>query len=90
MGTAELKVEGGKLVEAKVKISEGKISEILITGDFYMHPEEKIEELEKSLLGTSIEKLNDNIYKFFKKKSITLVGVRPKDFAKVILMASQE
>ncbi len=90
MGTAELKVEGGKLVEAKVKISEGKISEILITGDFYMHPEEKIEELEKSLLGTSIEKLNDNVYKFFKKKSITLVGVRPKDFAKVILMASQE
>jgi lipoate-protein ligase A len=90
VGTAELKVEGGKLVEAKVKISEGKISEILITGDFYMHPEEKIEELEKRLLGTPIEKLNDNVYKFFKKKSITLVGVRPKDFARVILMASQE
>ncbi|MGQ9722421.1 MAG: lipoate protein ligase C-terminal domain-containing protein [Candidatus Jordarchaeum sp.] len=90
MGTAELKVPEGKLVEAKVKIIEGKINEILITGDFYVHPEEEIEELEKNLLGISVEKVNDVVNNFFKNRDIILVGVRPQDFVKVILMASQE
>ena len=88
MGTAELKVKDGKLVEAKVKIFKGKISEILITGDFYMHPEEEIEELEKVLKGISVEEVSDTVHKFFKKKHIKLVGVNPEDFTKVILMAS--
>jgi lipoate-protein ligase A len=90
MGTAEFKVQDGKLVEAKVKIVEGKIRDIQITGDFYMHPEEEIEELEKSLLGTPLENINDKIHRFFKEKNITLVGVKPEDFAKVILMAAQK
>ncbi|MFB0560907.1 MAG: lipoate protein ligase C-terminal domain-containing protein [Candidatus Lokiarchaeia archaeon] len=90
MGTAELKVPDGKLVEAKVKISEGKIIEISITGDFYMHPEEELEELEEILLGISVEEVDDTVSKFFKKKHITLVGVKPEDFAKVILMASNQ
>jgi len=90
VGTAEFKVPDGKLVEAKVKISKEKISEIRITGDFYMHPEEEIEELEKSLLGIPLEKVNDTVYRFFKKKNITLVGIKPEDFAKVILMAAQK
>ncbi|MBS7251991.1 MAG: lipoate--protein ligase family protein [Candidatus Freyarchaeota archaeon] len=90
MGSAELKVPDGKLVEATVKISQGKIKEIRITGDFYMHPEEQIEKLEKALIGVPVEKVNEAITKFFKKKQITLVGVRPEDFAKVILMASRK
>ena len=89
MGTAEFKVPDGKLVEAKVKISGEKISEIRISGDFYMHPEEEIEELEKSLLGIPVEKVSESVFKFFKKKRITLVGVEPRDFVKVILMAAQ-
>jgi lipoate-protein ligase A len=89
VGTAELKVPGGKLVEAKVKISEEKIREIRLSGDFYMHPEEEIEALEKVLLGIPVEKVSDTVSKFFKKKRITLVGVEPKDFVKVILMAAQ-
>ncbi|WXG40062.1 MAG: lipoate protein ligase C-terminal domain-containing protein [Candidatus Freyarchaeum deiterrae] len=89
MGSAEFKVPNGKLVEAKVKISNEKISEIRISGDFYMHPEEEIEELEKILLGVNIEKVSDTVSKFFKKKKISLVGIEPKDFVKVILMAAQ-
>lgn len=90
MGTAEFKVPDGKLVEAKVKISKEKISEIRITGDFYMHPEDEIEELEKSLLGAPLEKVSDTVHRFFKKKNITLVGIKPEDFTKVILMAAQK
>lgn len=89
MGSAEFKVQDGKLVEAKVEIFKGKVKSVRITGDFYMHPEEEIEELEKSLLGKSLENINDEIHKFFKEKNITLVGVKPEDFAKVILMAAQ-
>ncbi|MEM3526390.1 MAG: lipoate protein ligase C-terminal domain-containing protein [Candidatus Jordarchaeaceae archaeon] len=90
MGSAEFKVPEGKLVEAKVEISEGRISEIRITGDFYMHPEEEIEELERSLLGTPLEEVKDTVHQFFREKSITLVGIKPEDFARVILMAAQK
>jgi len=88
LGNAELKVPGGKLVEARVETSEGKIVEILITGDFYMHPEEELEELEENLLGVPVNMVDSVVHRFFDERKVTLVGVKPEHFAKAILMAA--
>ncbi|MEM2994741.1 MAG: lipoate protein ligase C-terminal domain-containing protein [Candidatus Bathyarchaeia archaeon] len=86
---AEHKVEGGKLIKVQLSIDNGKIKEIKIMGDFFMHPEEAIENLEKSLVGCAFDKLTitENIKTFIKTNSVTLLGVSPEDFTKCIMKA---
>lgn len=45
----DYKVPGGKLVRIDADVEEGYIKDIHITGDFFMHPEESIAEVEASL-----------------------------------------
>jgi lipoate-protein ligase A len=86
MGKAEYKIPGGKLVIAETETVENKIQRIKITGDFFMHPEEAIEKLEKFLIKTQTlqEKIQSNIDAFFERNTVELIGVSPKDIAHVI------
>ncbi len=45
-----------KLLRLSLEHEEGRIKEIQITGDFFLYPEESIEELEESLQGKRLEK----------------------------------
>ena len=83
------KVAGGKLVQVQLTPKNGKIQEIQITGDFFLHPEEMIEELEQNLIGKSLEKttLIETIERVIREKEVTLLGVSTTDFVKCILMA---
>ena len=89
MGRVEFKVPGGKLIAAEAEAEGGRIVRVKITGDFFMHPEEAIEELEGSLTGVSADEksLEKAMNSFFGKRSIELIGVSPKDFAHVIRMS---
>ncbi|MBS7639063.1 MAG: lipoate protein ligase C-terminal domain-containing protein [Candidatus Bathyarchaeia archaeon] len=86
---AEYKVEGGKLIKVQLEREDNKIKAIKITGDFFMHPEELIDELEKSLIGCSIEEsaITEIIKRFIEEKGVILLGVAPEDFAKCIVRA---
>ena len=48
---ANYKVPGGKLVKVKLDVSSGKINQVRILGDFFLHPEETILTIEDSLIG---------------------------------------
>jgi lipoate-protein ligase A len=89
VGKAQYKVEGGKLVKVELKLEDDKIKEVKIMGDFFLHPEELIEELEKTLEGSELneEVLADYIKTFIIKNEAVLLGVTPEDFAKCIVMA---
>jgi len=91
MGKSTYKVEGGKLVKVQLKERDGKITEVIITGDFFLHPEEIIEDLERSLIGKSLdeESITEHIDKFLKDRGALLLGVSPKDLAKCIILASE-
>ena len=86
-GVASEKVVGGKLVRVKVTYDD-VITDVKITGDFFLHPEEKIEDIEKSLFGVKVnadekvfvEIINDVV----KENNIELIGVTPEAIAKVI------
>ncbi len=92
MGKAQYKVEGGKLVKVQLCSENGKIDEVKITGDFFLHPEELIEELEKTLEGSEINEglLTGQIKAFIKKHKAVLLGATPEDFAKCIMMAGEK
>jgi lipoate-protein ligase A len=52
----DYKVPGGKLIRLQADIEDGKIKKICINGDFFIHPEEKIAELEKALMEKHLDR----------------------------------
>jgi len=90
MGRAVYKVEGGKMIKVQLAQKDEKIEKIRITGDFFLHPEDLIEEIEKMLIGSPLEQesISNSVSAFIEKKGATLLGAAPEDFAKCIMMAS--
>ncbi len=78
-GVAAEKVEGGKLVRCKVDFHDVKIYTVQVTGDFFLHPEEKLKDIEELFVGKNIffdEKIAEQeIEDLAKKMEITMVGI---------------
>jgi lipoate-protein ligase A len=91
MGSASLKVSGGKLINASVEMHNGSIISIQFTGDFFLHPEELIEVIESSLIGKRLgeDDLTRTIDQVLKGHNAQLIGASSQDFARVIMEASQ-
>lgn len=91
MGKAEYKVEGGKLVKVQLQKTGKAIGKIKITGDFFLHPEELIEELEKRLEGRLLDEqdLAQHIKDLLEKNEAVMLGASPEDFARCIMMAGE-
>ena len=89
MTLVEYKVPGGKLVAAETVVEGGRLAKVKITGDFFMHPEEAIEELEDALTGLRVDggDLEDAVSGFFGGRSIEIIGASPGDFVHVIRLS---
>lgn len=88
MGEASRKVEGGKLVKVKV---EG--TEVTILGDFFMHPEESIEGLERRLaeiIDSDTETIESEIRDHFEENGIEFLGASPRDIAELVSEATEK
>lgn len=86
-GRASRKVEGGKLL--KVNVETGYIIEnVKITGDFFLHPEESIEDIENAVLNCHMSDsegmICEQIKKVVKDKNIQLVGITSEAIASVV------
>ncbi|MBS7614552.1 hypothetical protein KEJ18_02305 [Candidatus Bathyarchaeota archaeon] len=89
MNKAQLKVEGGKLIKIQLETVDDKIKKVKITGDFFLHPEELIDDMERTVTGASLDEkaIADRIKKFILRNKAVLLGASPEDFAKCIVMA---
>jgi len=87
MKRAEYKVPGGKLLAAELAVEGGRLAGVKITGDFFMHPEATIIDLEKTLCDTPVENLDDTVNRFFRENDVTLFGVEARDFVRVVRLA---
>lgn len=47
----EYKVPGGKLVKVDFEIADGKLTNVMLSGDFFLYPEEAYDGLRASLEG---------------------------------------
>jgi len=92
VGKAVYKVRGGKLIKVHLTMENEKIKEIKIMGDFFLHPEETIEDIERTLEGCPLEerKLSLLIKKVLENKQAVSLGVSPEDFARCIIMAGEK
>ncbi len=86
---ADYKVAGGKLLRVRLHVVEGVIQAITLTGDFFMHPEEAIEDLEARLTGVPLtaEALRAQVDAFF-AADVQVIGADAVDIVHVILLAA--
>ena len=84
------KARGG-LIRTVEEISDRKIRDIGISGDFTFHPKEELTGVEKSLEGVSLEEdqIVDKVEVYYDQKGIESPGVGPEDFAVTILNSIQ-
>ncbi len=89
---ADYKVPGGKLLRVTLELDEGtepaKIASISLNGDFFMHPEDAIEELESRLASVpwEAETLQGTIQAFF-DTDVEVIGADVESIVHVILAA---
>ena len=97
--SADYKVEGGKLLRVRLTTtsedegSEGgtrTIASITLTGDFFMHPEDAVEDLEARLTGAPLERnaLRARVQAFY-ESDVQVIGADVDDVVHVILLASR-
>jgi lipoate-protein ligase A len=89
MQESSYKIPGGKLVKVKLVISSGKIGKLMILGDFFLHPEETLQRIENSLIGSRADKtsIENTISQVLEESDATLIGATAADIAKTVLMA---
>lgn len=89
------KVPNGKLLKIFVDIEQDAstgvrtIRDIKITGDFFMHPEEKIILLEEALKGETLDrdKLIKKLEEIFSREKIEIFGADAESIVQTILTA---
>jgi len=87
-GRADYKAPGGKLIRVRVRHKDGIIESIMFNGDFFIHPEEAIEELEQGLKGKSMDEADDIVDSFFER--VESAGAGADDFKNALRLAIKE
>ncbi len=89
-GSAKLKVPGGKLVYVRIKYSDN-IEDVKILGDFFMHPEEALAQIELAIAGMPARSDEDSIAARIsdvaRKQGVEMIGVTAQSIAQAIRMA---
>jgi lipoate-protein ligase A len=84
---ATKKVPGGKLLRIKIEADEN-IRAISITGDFFLHPEESLPAIEKSLIGVPVTSsetiLAEKIRTALDEQKANFIGVSAEDISQTI------
>ena len=86
--SADYKAQGGKLLRVRLEVSGDVIRAITITGDFFMHPEEALEQLERLLTGAAFDEgaIRARVQTFF-DGGVQVIGSDVEDFVTVIMRA---
>ncbi|MFO7710456.1 MAG: lipoate protein ligase C-terminal domain-containing protein [Candidatus Woesearchaeota archaeon] len=79
----EHKVLNGKLLQIEAEIEE-TIQSIRITGDFFVHPESALEDIERLLIGVKVEDVEKVLGDFIEKNDVEIIGFGPNDLAEAL------
>jgi lipoate-protein ligase A len=85
----EEKVPNGKLVCFSVDAEDGRVTKVRVTGDFFLHPEDSIDKVEESLVGTSTEITEEEAVGKIRAalEGAQLIGATAEDFARIFRKA---
>nr|HDO80293.1 lipoate--protein ligase family protein [Candidatus Bathyarchaeota archaeon] len=80
----------GGLIRVTLEFEEDKILDVLISGDFWMYPEVKLEKLEEKLKGVKLrrEEVLNAVSSFYSEEGVEVPSVTPEDFTQAIMQAA--
>ena len=84
-GRSILKVSGGKTIRVWCRYRGETVEQVRFSGDFFMHPEEALEDLESRLHGVDVSRACEIIVDFL--TDVELFGAAPEDFTEALRMA---
>ncbi len=83
------KIAGGKLLCVDAEFSGTRIARIRITGDFFLHPEETIERIERGLEGAECGEVAGIVANVLRDGRARLIGAAPEDVGRLVRRALQ-
>ena len=88
----EIKRTGEKLLRLYLREHEGLIADIIISGDFFIMPEEGIDSIESSLRGAPIDAdhLGKVLAERINRDKIDFVGITEDTIISAIMQVAQE
>jgi len=72
------KIPGGKMLKVVVRVREGRIIHARFHGDYFVYPEEVVEDMEREICGKTLDEAKDIIEKYL--ASVEMVGISIQDF----------
>ncbi len=88
------KIGGGKLLQVEVETQEGFAQSVRITGDFFLHPEDAVGDLEHALVGACWGDTDDflvtKLEEIVLSKNAELVGFTCTDLVRLFKKAVGE
>ncbi|UCE37141.1 MAG: hypothetical protein JSW00_16935 [Thermoplasmata archaeon] len=92
VGKCIYKVPNGKLLKVTVEFEEDTISRVQIKGDFFIHPEESLDDLEVALKGKDYTRktIGDIVGDFFARSGLIAFGITPKAVVDAILKCKED
>jgi lipoate-protein ligase A len=83
------KVPGGKMIKIKVQTEGERIEDILILGDFFLHPESTLLQIEMNLKGCAVDaqEIEKTISQVISKENAQIIGASEADMAKAVISA---
>ena len=91
MGYAEFKAPKG-VIKVELELTDNAISQVSISGDFFMYPEDALERLEEALVGVKAdrESLLGAVKLFYSSTGAQTPMVEPEHWVEAILRAAGE
>ncbi len=91
MGYAEFKAPKG-VIKVELELADDAISQVSISGDFFMYPEDALERLEQALVGVKAERksLLAAVQRFYNSTGVQTPMVEPEHWVEAILRAAGE
>ena len=87
---SEYKVKGGKLIKVVLEVEGDLIKSVKIYGDFFLYPEDAIEQIEQSIKGARLgSDLRRIVAEAVERSGAPLLGFSVEDIAAAMLLASQ-
>ncbi|MEM2121145.1 MAG: lipoate protein ligase C-terminal domain-containing protein [Candidatus Woesearchaeota archaeon] len=82
IGEIDYKVPNGKLLRIQAVFDDSEreiIKDVKITGDFFIHPEQAIFEIENLIRGKRIRDLKKILNSYLEKNKIIIIGFEVQD-----------
>ncbi|HOG46099.1 MAG TPA: biotin/lipoate A/B protein ligase family protein [Anaerolineae bacterium] len=78
----------GGLIRATVEVHDGRFVAVDLSGDLFMYPAERLDDLAAALVGTPCASAEETVAAFFAAHGIEAPGITPADVARVVRIAT--